>query len=460
MSKYLLTKSESFVGDNSTNRRLIQAKSTTYQSLSEVAVNTFSPAISVAHIGNYEYPVCNCNYDPTRTETKVRFIKPPMISATKYNVYSYAFNTKASSETIIASNGTDAMVTDETYTYSPDHYLLQSVSKNRSDGTTLREDYRYPLDYGPKYVSDANRASWLTKMIANNYISPIIETRTYLTRGGTTNIVNANLTTYKEVGTSVLPANSYVFKSLAPVSTMGFNGQTFNIASYPNYRETISYDSYDSYGNLVQATPKDGVPTSYLWAYKGNFPVAVVKNATYASVSASLSANFNNLTDSPSIKTALGQVRSSLTSALVESALYTPSVGVSEKIDPAGLSTYYEYDKFNRLNLIKNTQGDQVKKYEYSYRLQFGVGNPIADQTLFVNRTASYAIPAEAFTNPANLALSYTIQGLPAGLSATGLTISGTPTTAGTYTVTVRATNPGSEAVQTSFKISVLKWLD
>lgn len=451
-------KSESFVGDNSSNRRLVHAKSTTYLSLSEITVGIFSPAIAVANLAYYGYPVCNCQYDSTQTATKVTYISPPIISATKYNVYSYFFYSKANSETIVASNSTEAIVTDEVYTYNPDHYMLQSVTKNRSDGTSLKEEYRYPLDYAS--VNASSRASWLTKMISNSYVSPIIETRTYLTRGGSTSIVNASLMTYKEVGNSVLPANSYTFKSVAPISSMAFyDGLAFNIASYPNYREMMSYDSYDSYGNLVQATPKDGVPVSYLWAYKGNFPVAVVKNAAYTSISSLLPGNFSNLTDSPTIKGAISQVRS-LTTALVEASLYSPSVGVSEKIDPAGLSTYYEYDKLNRLAVIRNAQGNKVKKYDYNYRLQFSKGNPIPDQTFIVSYSATYTIPQEAFINPTGQTLTYTLQGLPSGLnymiSGISIVISGTPTVAGSSTVTVKATNSVGEEVQTSFRITVL----
>ncbi|QJD77905.1 nidogen-like domain-containing protein [Spirosoma rhododendri] len=54
-----------------------------------------------------------------------------------------------------------------------------------------------------------------------------------------------------------------------------------------------------------------------------------------------------------------------------------------------------------------------------------------------------YTLPAGTFTDPNNDALTYSATGLPPGLSFTGTTISGVPTTVGTYTATITATDPG-----------------
>ena len=87
------------------------------------------------------------------------------------------------------------------------------------------------------------------------------------------------------------------------------------------------------------------------------------------------------------------------------------------------------------------------------------VANTIPNQTATVNQPFSYVIPANTFTDaqtPGSLTLSVT--NLPTGLSFTApATISGTPsTTVGSpVTVTVKATDPGSLSVSTSFAITV-----
>ncbi|GAB3784105.1 hypothetical protein GCM10028818_43150 [Spirosoma horti] len=71
------------------------------------------------------------------------------------------------------------------------------------------------------------------------------------------------------------------------------------------------------------------------------------------------------------------------------------------------------------------------------------------------NQRYDVTIPTNTFTDPENAALVYTISGLPAGLSASGLTISGTPSETGTYTIRIRATDPGNLYAETTATLVV-----
>ncbi|GAA4454794.1 hypothetical protein GCM10023189_21730 [Nibrella saemangeumensis] len=83
------------------------------------------------------------------------------------------------------------------------------------------------------------------------------------------------------------------------------------------------------------------------------------------------------------------------------------------------------------------------------------VASSIPNQQATVGTAFSYSIPANTFSDPNGDALSYQITGLPAGLSANGLSISGTPTAEGTATVTVRASDPAGQAATTTFSLAV-----
>ncbi|WP_345241015.1 PA14 domain-containing protein, partial [Nibrella saemangeumensis] len=83
------------------------------------------------------------------------------------------------------------------------------------------------------------------------------------------------------------------------------------------------------------------------------------------------------------------------------------------------------------------------------------VANAIPNQSGMAGTAFSYTVPTSTFSDPDGDVLAYQITGLPAGLSANGLSISGTPSAAATATVTVRATDPAGLFATTTFTLTV-----
>ncbi|MFD1142350.1 putative Ig domain-containing protein [Larkinella insperata] len=86
------------------------------------------------------------------------------------------------------------------------------------------------------------------------------------------------------------------------------------------------------------------------------------------------------------------------------------------------------------------------------------VSRPIPNQTAYVERPFEYSIPSGTFEDPDGSITKVEItSGLPAlGLSANGVTISGTPNATGTITVAVQAVDNKNTPVTTQFQIKVL----
>ena len=83
------------------------------------------------------------------------------------------------------------------------------------------------------------------------------------------------------------------------------------------------------------------------------------------------------------------------------------------------------------------------------------VAKTISDQLVDVNTEYRFVIPPGTFTNPDGSAMRLEISGLPAGITARGDTMTGRPTQAGEFMVSVRAIDNLGASVQTSFKFTV-----
>ena len=244
------------------------------------------------------------------------------------------------------------VLTTKNYLYN-DIGLLSSESSTASDGYTFETKSKYP--------SDINTGVY-TSMINRNMINYPIEVLNLKNN----NITGGSLTSYKVNGSSYVPDKEYILECSAPFSSGSFtyfNGSTKD-SHYSNTAE-LSYDVYNSTnGNLRQTTSRDGITTAYLWDSYGNYPMANVKGATYSQISAQ-----DGKICSYSSKTLWTDINSLVPSAFINTFGYYPVVGLKYTTNPKGVVTYYDYDTFGRLRLVRNDDYHLLNRYKYNYKL-------------------------------------------------------------------------------------------
>lgn len=154
-----------------------------------------------------------------------------------------------------------------------------------------------------------------------------------------------------------------------PTSTISYDSQ--NALS-----SEISFDQYDSKGNLEQYTNNDGVPVAIVWGYRKTQPIAKIEGAQYSQVAPFVSdivtkSNADQDVGSEKVfQDALDLFRNNTAfeSFQITTYVYDPLIGVKVSTPPSGIRVFYKYDQSGRLERVEDEAGKVLKKYKYNYK--------------------------------------------------------------------------------------------
>ncbi|WP_185249499.1 hypothetical protein [Chryseobacterium bernardetii] len=181
----------------------------------------------------------------------------------------------------------------------------------------------------------------------------------------------------KNNGKTVLSSQvKFANNSLLPTSVVFVN---------PNDNSTktsITYDQYDSAGNIRQYTNVSdentgkGFPSVIIWGYNNTMPIAKIEGATLTDITG-LADNIiskSNLDIDAASETefinALDAFRtnSALKNFQITTYTYDPLIGITTLTPPNGIREIYKYDQNNKLKAVVNVNGNIIQEYKYNIK--------------------------------------------------------------------------------------------
>jgi YD repeat-containing protein len=261
------------------------------------------------------------------------------------------------------------IISESSYEYS--NLLLSRESIKRSTGDTLVSYIAYPLDY-------ASGTLFIDDMKMNGLIGYPIEKVDYLKSAGNHKVLSGTISKYQPGGKGLIESQ-WSTENKIPLNLSTFNFSNRGVGMLPpkgtptvfspddTYAKKVTYDNYDFKGNIQQLHKEDDINITYLWGYNNSYPVAKIENASLQEVKNVFDGSIPDLKYgglSPVQNTSL---RTGLPKAMVTTYTYRLLTGMTSQTDPNGITTYYEYDSFGRLKLIKDNDGRILKTYEYHY---------------------------------------------------------------------------------------------
>ena len=243
-------------------------------------------------------------------------------------------------------NGT--LTTETNYNYdSANHLQLTSQTTKNSKGETITTEYQYPPDLTGNYIQNAE----MIKLVNANRISEPV-------------IINQKV---GDVYTSEVRNQYNEFNGIIQKSAV-YQKRGKDIGLGGTFDRVIKYDTYDAKGNLTQYTLENDIPVAIIWGYGGQYPVAKIEGAALSQISNATILALNTKTTDSELLTAISALRTAHKDAMVTGYLHKPLVGVTQIIQPNGMTEKYNYDTANRLKSIVNDQNEVIKTFEYNYK--------------------------------------------------------------------------------------------
>lgn len=246
--------------------------------------------------------------------------------------------------------GNDSIKVTSAYIYNNLDQVIKETTVN-SKNQVVEKNTLYPSDTPYDYLSN--------RMIQSNDVNKVLEETVTVNNEVVSKVTNQ----YNELASEIF----------VPDKVKVFNTTTLA------QEDGIIFHKYDSKGNVLSLSKANDVVINYIWSYASQMPICEIKGPAYQVIENVLGLTaiqaFSVLSNptKTEIDNFLAPLRTAIAAGTIRdvemmSFSYDPLVGIKSQTDSRGKTTYYEYDGFSRLKLIKGDNGAIEKKMEYNYR--------------------------------------------------------------------------------------------
>jgi YD repeat-containing protein len=236
--------------------------------------------------------------------------------------------------------------TDNTYNSRYSTLLNTSITNHGESGYS-KVSYLYPYDLYTGAVSSTSETMNYGNhlLIQKNIVGrPVVVTQSVKRPNETDyRITNSEFTAYQNNSktSNPVPYRKYLLKLGTPFDPYALPSITNAVLSKDiRYYFTEEYIEYDDFDNLTNEVNSRGINYLYTWDYNNSLIKSITKNPLSV----------------PEILT----------------YEHKPMVGITKITDANNIDTYYEYDKLNRLKIIKDHDGNITKQIRYGFTNENG----------------------------------------------------------------------------------------